>query len=550
MERLLVTYRQGPQQAGWFFVGSGEEPILHTAVHSLLSPLNMSPEEALRELNGLPPDAPLSELGRDGPPLAAASGKANADNPLAGAYPDYYGRDSLWIARLTHEELPFLRSRTVRFWLERLGREEGTSEHEQPWRAPHRFHKPGSPLMPALPGADRDPEATSFGSLDATPMLAADAIDEVRLRPEVAFQRIDHYTGTASYTYAEAIDGMLALIRTWRSSNAEGLIESEAIAGVYKSFPFWKDSPYAYMHRTGELATPPVSSVEVVGYAYSAFAAAAELARNRPELGWNVDELQKEAESLRRTLFEHYWLPDRGYFALGTDRSGPDGAVRPLEVKASNMGHLLGSGILAGEEHRPYREAIVRSLLSADMLCPAGVCTLSWDELLFSPTRYHNGPAWVHEQMIIADGMAEHYPALALLLARAVERNVGRYYPEFLPASRNTQPAPSEWNVRVRMRNVYGETIEPTVEKSPQPLTGWAVAARKSADALIARLESEGRLVATHPEDRRLEEELQLKAATLLGFSGPATTVQAVGAPTRRPAQAAGQSADKLGSSP
>ena len=55
---------------------------------------------------------------------------------------------------------------------------------------------------------------------------------------------------------------------------------------------------------------------------------------------------------LRAAFNEHFWLPDRGWFALGLD-----GDKRPIDALASNMGHCLWSGIIDEDKAAAGRRA-------------------------------------------------------------------------------------------------------------------------------------------------------------------------------------------------
>jgi glycogen debranching enzyme len=542
MLRRLVEYPQG-EAIGQVHLVDEERLLPDTATFSDLKPPSLTPEQSLLLLNMLPEDASTDDLGRNGPLLASATDAANAANPLAGAYQDRYARDSLESVAAVASVYPALDRATNLFWLQHLGRRDDPATHEQPWRTPHRIHEPARGGRTRLPGDDADMEAPSFSSVDATPLTILSTLRQLQLHPELGSELITHYTGETTYTYAEALAGQLELVRSWRRENAEGVIEAHAYSGTYKSFPFWKDSPIAYVHADGTLASPPVSTVEVVGYAYDAFAGAAALAEAHPELGLNADGLRAEAADIRAGLLEHYWLAERGHFALGTDRDPATGALRPLTPKASNMGRLLNGGILEGEEYRPYREAIVRTLFSPEMACPAGFLTLARDEVLFGPNRYHNGPPWIHDTEAIAQGIGATYPALAALAYQVVVRACREFHPEFLPATDEPNPKPNGWNVRMERPNVYGELIRPTVEKSPTPLQAWAVTAHVSAERQLRLMRTLGRTRATDKRDRAFEQDLLPSARAVFALPAAATRAGATDtvpgrarvAPTRPP---------------
>ena len=109
----------------------------------------------------------------------------------------------------------------------------------------------------------------------------------------------------------------------------------------------------------GSLAHAPIAPVEVQGYVYDAKLRIAELARRV----WDDEEpatrLEREASALRERFDAAFWLEEHGWYALGLDRD-----KRPVDALASNMGHLLWSGIVPDERvARGRRAAHVRPAL-------------------------------------------------------------------------------------------------------------------------------------------------------------------------------------------
>jgi glycogen debranching enzyme len=160
----------------------------------------------------------------------------------------------------------------------------------------------------------------------------------------------------------------------------------------------WKDSWNSTVFHDGTLAQAPLAPVEVQGYVYDAKRRVAELARRV----WGDEEtasrLEHEAAVLRERFNEVFWLDERGWYALGLDRD-----KRPLDALASNMGHLLWSGIVPAE-----RVAQVAGRLTSGSLWSGwGVRTLAADEGAFDPVEYHNGTIWPHDNSLIALGLAQ-----------------------------------------------------------------------------------------------------------------------------------------------
>ena len=73
-----------------------------------------------------------------------------------------------------------------------------------------------------------------------------------------------------------------------------------------------------------------------------------------------------------------------------------------MDTLTSNIGHLLGTGIL-----EPSEEAAVAALLTGPtMLSGFGVRTMSTEAAGYWPLSYHGGSVWTHDSAIIARGMA------------------------------------------------------------------------------------------------------------------------------------------------
>lgn len=534
MQRRRVDLRLPDGSTTWAYLSDEERLLPETAQYRDLRPVGLNGDDAALLLARLPLGTPTSMLGTNGPLLASVADPNNAHNEGLGAYASHYLRDSVHAADAARVRFPHLSLRTTEFWLPWLGTKFDADTGEEPWRPPHRVHDPNDPAVPKLPGSDSDLEGPSFASVDAPPLLARALLRHLVQHPELADRVVRNHDGVTTYTWAQAAAGMLALIDRWRSSNPEGLIEAHAVSGTYASFPFWMDSPYAYFHKDGRLASPPASTIELLEYVDEALTLALRLAQLRPDLGWSASSLREQQETLRAGLLAYYWVPDGQHFARGTDREPGTGEVRRLKVRGSNMGRVLG--LLDGEHNRDYFEATVQHLFSPEMVGPAGFLTAASDEVLFSPERYHNGPAWPHDTFQVVEKLARRLPALAMAVCDVLVRMSRNYRMEFAPASDRPDPEPGRWNVRIERPNVHGKLIRPTVIKSPETVTAYAEGARIGAVTLRQQLLSTGRHAATNAPDRALEIALLPQARELLALpSGSGRTVLPLSPVPRRP---------------
>jgi glycogen debranching enzyme len=160
----------------------------------------------------------------------------------------------------------------------------------------------------------------------------------------------------------------------------------------------WKDSWNSMVFHDGSLAHAPIAPVEVQGYVYDAKVRIAELARRV----WGDEEtatrLEREASQLRERFDAAFWLEEHGWYALGLDRD-----KRAVDALASNMGHLLWSGIVPDQRIAQVAER----LTSGPLWSGWGVRTLAADEPAFDPVEYHNGTIWPHDNSLIALGLAQ-----------------------------------------------------------------------------------------------------------------------------------------------
>jgi glycogen debranching enzyme len=142
----------------------------------------------------------------------------------------------------------------------------------------------------------------------------------------------------------------------------------------------------------GTIATAPIALCEVQGYAYAAAIAGAELLTSFGLEG--AEEWREWAANLRERFREAFWVD--GYPAIALD-----GAKRPVAGPASNMGHLLGTGLLD-----PAEEAAVADVLaSGDLDSGFGLRTLSKAMTHFNPLGYHTGSVWPHDTAMTVQGL-------------------------------------------------------------------------------------------------------------------------------------------------
>lgn len=159
----------------------------------------------------------------------------------------------------------------------------------------------------------------------------------------------------------------------------------------------WKDSVDSIQFRDGRLAEAPVALSEVQAYGYAAAVAGATLleAFGRP----GARRWRDWAAGLAERFRQRFWLTDDlgGYPALALDGHG-----EPVDSIASNMGHLLGTGLLSRQESA----LVARRLGSPELSSGFGLRTLASSSAGYNPLSYHGGSVWTHDTAIAITGLA------------------------------------------------------------------------------------------------------------------------------------------------
>ncbi|MET1035569.1 MAG: glycogen debranching N-terminal domain-containing protein [Arthrobacter sp.] len=319
--------------------------------------------------------------------LRMASSDRPGDTFLAAGAPWFltmFGRDSLIAARMMLPLDTALAGGTLRALAARQGTTTDADTAEQPGKILHevrratlRFEEDGQGV--ALP-------PVYFGTIDATPLwitLLHGAWRAGLPEQEVA-------------ALLDPLEAALVWLRDHGDSDGDGFLEYLDTSGHGLANQGWKDSGDSIRWHDGSLAEGPIALAEVQGYAYEAALGGAELleAFGRPGAG----EWRAYAEDLASRFRDAFWCEDADgrYPAIALDAS-----KRPVDGIASNMGHLLGTGILDPEEEA----TVVRRLMDPTMFSGFGIRTVSTTNGGFWPTRYHAGSVWSHDTAIVIDGM-------------------------------------------------------------------------------------------------------------------------------------------------
>lgn len=326
-------------------------------------------------------DTSLSDLAA----LRSVVNTAPDDVVLAGGIPWFqtlYGRDSIWAAEMLLPLTWQVAASTLRSLASLQGTEVNVETAEQPGKILHEIRRSpgGDEQRPGLP-------PIYYGTIDATVLWIGLLHDAWR--------------AGMSDTEVEALlpnlERAIAWIVDYGDADGDGLLEYHDESGTGLTNQGWKDSGDSVQFQDGTLARGSVALVEVQSYAYRAFRVAADLLESFGRPG--AEDCRARAERLRVTFHDKYWVSDEHgpYLAMALD-----GDKRPVDAIASNMGHVIGSGILDDAQIA----LVAERLLGDDMFSGFGIRTLSSSAGRYWPLRYHGGTVWPHDSALIAKNLA------------------------------------------------------------------------------------------------------------------------------------------------
>ena len=438
-------------------------------------------------------------------------------------YLTLFGRDSLWAARMGLPLGTAVAAGTLRTLAARQATSTDVATAAEPGKILHELRRSrrslADPLLPPV----------YYGTVDAT--LLWIILLEQAWRwglPEDVVAGLLPAAERGLRWMAESGD-----------SDGDGFLEYADTSGRGLTNQGWKDSGDAVRFADGRIADGPVALAEVQGYAYQAALAGAGLldALGRPGAGrW-----REFAAELAGKFREKYWCADDlgSYPALALD-----GSKNRVDAPASNMGHLLQSGILSADESA----AVADRLVGPDLSSGFGLRTMSAAAGGYSPLSYHCGSVWPHDTAIVVAGLsAAGFPAQAGVLTSgllaAADAFDGRF-PELyagwsaevtgVPVPYPAACRPQAWSAAtalVLVQTLLGLQVDVpagTLTLAPLPLAG--------------ALDVAGLTVAGHRLDVRTD---SVGAVVGVDYAGPLRVVEPVPAPVaptqhRAPAAASG----------
>jgi glycogen debranching enzyme len=245
------------------------------------------------------------------------------------------------------------------------------------------------------------PHTPYYGTADATPLYL------------VVLHAVWRWTGDRALVAAhlETAGRCLQWIDEWGDRDGDGFQEYQTRAPHGYENMGWKDSGDGVLNPDGSMVKGPKALCELQGYVYAAWTGMAEIfdALGQPE---RARGLRDKAAALFQRFNEAFWDDGFGGYAYALD-----GDKKRVLTSASNVGHLLWSGIVP-----PDRAGlVVRRLMAPDMFSGWGIRTLSSAHPAYNPHSYHNGSVWAHDNGLIAQGFKRYgFAAEAARVARAV----------------------------------------------------------------------------------------------------------------------------------
>jgi hypothetical protein len=292
-----------------------------------------------------------------------------------------FGRDSIWAARFLLPIDLAMTHGTLRTLATLQGTRSTPSTAEQPGKIIHEVRR--ATLEIPEEGVELPPHY--YGTVDATPLwvcLLADA-------------RERGLSDADTEELLPALQAALAWMRDYGDSDGDGLLEYVDESGRGLSNQGWKDSGDSVQWRDGTLAEGPIALAEVQAYAYEAATRGAELLE---QFGHDGSEWRAWAARLADRFREAFWVSDAEgrYPAIALDAS-----KRAVDSLTSNIGHLLGTGLLDDEESRLVAARLVSPRLDSGY----GVRTLATGSGGYWPLSYHGGSIWTHDTAIAIRGL-------------------------------------------------------------------------------------------------------------------------------------------------
>jgi len=328
--------------------------------------------------------------------LRLADPEAPGDQFVGAGTPWYltlFGRDSLWTARMLLPLGTDLARGTLRALARRRGRRTDLGAAEEPGKILHELR--GEELAHGDGGVGSTGMVLPpvyYGSVDATPLWVVLLHDAWR-------------AGMADGDVEDLIPALEEALSWIRGAlDDRGFLTYLGTAGAGLANQGWKDSPTAVQFADGRIAEGPIALCEVQAYAVEALRGGADLLDAFGLPGGTGHRVA--ADQLVERFRREFWVEDAsGRFpAIALDGTG-----RPVDTLTSNIGHLLGTGLLTSDEEGRVATRLL------DLSSGYGLRTLVDTATGYDPLSYHCGSVWTHDTAIAVLGLARSGASPAVL---------------------------------------------------------------------------------------------------------------------------------------
>jgi glycogen debranching enzyme len=311
---------------------------------------------------------------------------ADPDSTFLGAgvpwFLTLFGRDSLWAARMMLPVGTGLAASTLLVLARRQGSKVDERSAEAPGKIMHELRHEDTRV-----GEPTEFATAYYGTVDATLLWISLLADAWRW-------------GLTESTVASLLPHLhraLYWLQHHGDPDQDGFVEYIDRTGRGLANQGWKDSFNAIRFHNGHIARAPIALCEVQGYAHRAALDAAAILEAFG--GGEPDRWRQYAADLATNFRNRYWTDGAlgPYPAMALDADG-----RQVDSLTSNIGHLLGTGILSADE-----ETVVARLLAGPALGSGyGLRTMSTIDGGFDPLSYHCGSVWPHDTAIALLGLS------------------------------------------------------------------------------------------------------------------------------------------------
>ena len=445
----------------------------------------LRPMDVLLQMSGV---AAPSQLGEQGAPVASIANPENLGNDDVRRYEARFGRDALYAAEFLSDKWPQLELGIVRYFAAYQAMDFDERKQSAPGKIPNHVRRPDDIIARQLT-AETGRRWPWFGGTDTTVQFLLAASRVLKANPEVGHEYLrypsDHENAGKYVTWSTSPrtlrDAVIAaagwLIRELGSRPGPPLLWVPM--NRKDSFTVWTDSPNSFHWRKGQLAPPPVAPVQLQAQAYDALIAVAELPLNRSDAIETPNDLLDLAAQLRRSILHLFLVnDDRGEFFANGVALDSKGRLSPLDVRTVNMGFLLDSTVLDGNEYLPHRLAVVEQILSPSMISAFGIVGRARDEVRFEKFDYHS-QIYAFAAHKVANGLRkEGHARLADVIDRRIlAQTRDGFYPENVGADDGSRLEYCPHILTVSRIAADGRHTVSVKERTPAPYALWTVAA-------------------------------------------------------------------------